>query len=110
MSITKCLVLCRVACCQECSSYREIKGILMLMKNSLVACLKPGEKRVVFPLLGKLDFAETKLSQRMLPYFASEGIREQLTPKTNAKKRQIIFDNSMQHSSFLCKIRILFYC
>src|SRR5436305_8963293 len=110
MAITECQVLCRVTCCQEGCPYWKIKGILMPMENGLIACRKPSEKRVVSPLISKLDFVETKLSQGMFPYLASEGICEQLAPKANAKKRKLLFDNCMQHISFLQKIRILVYC
>src|SRR5437667_6935414 len=109
MSITKGLILCRIACRQEGSTYRKVKGILMPMKNSLVACTKSAEKRIVSPLLSKLDIIETKLSRRMLPYLASVGMRQQLPPQTNAQKRHVILDNGIQHGSFSYKIRIVVY-
>src|SRR3954454_2700333 len=110
MSITKCLILCGVTCGQECSSYWQVEGILMPMKNSLMACRKPSEKRVISSLLSELDFVETKLRQCVFSYPASEGICEQLSPKTNAQKRKLLFDHCMQHGSFLQKIRIAVHC
>src|SRR5579883_21977 len=109
VAVTKCLIFRIVVGCQERSSSRKIKNVLVPVKNFLIAwqsCVKP----VLFPIFGKCDIVEAELLHGMLSYRSLlQDFRQQLTAQANSQIWNILFKYFTNHNLLLGEVRVFVF-